>query len=327
MDKFETAIKSLIRSSRKAGTVTLAQLNEVLPDDASSPEKIESAMAMIEDAGLEVAESAPKKGKRGAKEADPFESEDGDDAGLAAGVFGGQTERTAQPVEVTPAAVVDVTEKIDDPVRMYLTQMGEIPLLTREEEISLARKIELTRKQFRKEVLSSGFGLASAIEILEDVVRGELAFDRTLKVNQQDPEIGKADLSDRLPGNIETLRRMYSAAKSDFTTLTLNGIKEEDATGIKKRIVARQRKCVLLIEELNLQGKKVRPMIDLLESRLSEMHRLERKLMSYRGAQLKNPVAVELRKRLGDLQVDGLEQLGKLERRINLVRKAYGNYE
>ena len=74
----------------------------------------------------------------------------------------------------------------------------------------------MKRKQFRKEVLSSGFGLACAIEILEDVVRGELAFDRTLKVNQQDPETGKADLSDRLPGNIETMRRMYDAAKLDF---------------------------------------------------------------------------------------------------------------
>ena len=86
----------------------------------------------------------------------------------------------AEAEVVAPA--VDITEKIDDPVRMYLTQMGEIPLLTREEEISLARKIELTRKQFRKEVLSSGFGMRCAIEILEDVLKGELAFDRTLKV-------------------------------------------------------------------------------------------------------------------------------------------------
>ncbi|MEM7202164.1 MAG: RNA polymerase sigma factor RpoD [Planctomycetota bacterium] len=334
MDKFETAIKTLIKTARRgAAPVTLAQLNDVLPEDASSPDQIEKAMAMIEDAGLEIVEErSNKKGKKKAGDVDPFES-DGDSLSLGemeTPVFGARPERTEESTETetTTTAVIDITEKIDDPVRMYLTQMGEIPLLTREEEISLARKIELTRKQFRKEVLSSGFGLQSAIEILEDVVRGELAFDRTLKVNQQDPEIGKADLSDRLPGNIETLRLMYHAARDDFSGLLQNGTTgQPQLVPTRKRIVARKRKCVLLIEELNLQGKKVRPMIDLLESRLAEMRRLERKLLSYRGAQLKNPIAVELRKRLGDLQVEGLESIEKLERRIELVRQAYAAYE
>src|SRR5262249_51869056 len=104
-------------------------------------------------------------------------------------------EEAAESELASPA--FEMTEKIEDPVRMDLTQMGEIPLLTREEEISPARKIELTRKQWRKETLSSGFGYANAIQILGEVVSGELAFDRTLKVNQQDPEVGKADLSDR----------------------------------------------------------------------------------------------------------------------------------
>jgi RNA polymerase primary sigma factor len=341
MDKFETAIKNLIRNSRKSSRVTLAQLNEVLPDDASSPDKIEAAMAMIEEAGLDIVDTAEQSSKKGnkrqmAKEIDPFEPDTDADVdveeplpGLGGGMFGGRMEQAedAGESDLAAAAVMDITEKIDDPVRMYLTQMGEIPLLTREEEISLARKIELTRKQFRKEVLSSGFGLACAIEILEDVVRGELAFDRTLKVNQQDPEIGKADLSDRLPGNIETLRLMYAAAKRDYAGLVQNGIDRSTGVRLKKRIVSRKRKCVMLIEELNLQGKKVRPMIDLLESRLAEMRRLERKLASYRGAQLKNPIAVELRKRLRDLQTDGLESLPKLERRLALVRTAYANYE
>ena len=57
METFESAIKNLIKSARKTTAVTLAQLNEVLPDDASSPEKIEAAMAMIEEAGLEIVDT------------------------------------------------------------------------------------------------------------------------------------------------------------------------------------------------------------------------------------------------------------------------------
>ncbi|MEQ1632764.1 MAG: RNA polymerase sigma factor RpoD, partial [Planctomycetota bacterium] len=213
------------------------------------------------------------------------------------------------------------------PVRMYLTQMGEIPLLTREEEISLARKIELTRKQFRKEVLSSGFGLQNAIEILEDVLKGELAFDRTLKVNQQDPEVGKADLSDRLPGNIATLRLIYDAARKDCLQMLECNPSPTDAQVLSKRIFSRRRKAVALIEELNLQGKKVRPMIDLIESRVQEAHRLGQRLQRYRGAQIHNPDAQETRRRLTEMQVDGLETVERLERRLQFVRQAYANYE
>ncbi|MHC4898816.1 MAG: RNA polymerase sigma factor RpoD [Planctomycetota bacterium] len=311
----KSSIQTLIRSARKQGSVTLEQLNDALPDDAATPELIEAAMALVDEAGLKLvdhkgqvagdtgkAAAATAAGGRGSAAA-----EDEAEPAPAAAAEG------TQETEVT-TAVIDINEKIDDPVRMYLTQMGEIPLLTREEEISLARKIELTRKQFRKEVLSSGFGLANAIEILEDVVRGELAFDRTLKVNQQDPEIGKTDLSDRLPGSIETLRRIYEAIRADFVRVRDNGLSSEAVADARR-------------EELNLQGKKIQPMIDLLEARMSEMRRLQRKLQSYRGAQLKNPMAVELRKRLSDLEVDAVEPFSKLARRLRLVRDAHAAYE
>jgi len=320
---FEKKIKSLIKAQRKVGSVTLAQLNSVLPDDATSPEKIEAAIALIEDAGLDVVEDekAQQKGRRNDSK-DKDAADDNDDAYLTP-----ETE-IAEPTEAELAApVVDITEKIDDPVRMYLTQMGEIPLLTREEEISLARKIELTRKQFRKEVLSSGFGMKNAIEILEDVLKGELAFDRTLKVNQQDPEVGKADLSDRLPGNIMTLRRIYEAAREDFEQLFQGKPTAANQQILKRRIFSRRRKAVALIEELNLQGKKVRPMIDLVESRIAEMTRLQARLARYRGAQLQNPDAIETRRRLIEMQLDGLESIERLNNRLDFLRLAYANYE
>ncbi|MBX3463082.1 MAG: RNA polymerase sigma factor RpoD [Planctomycetes bacterium] len=319
--EFDKKIKALIKTHRKTGSVTLAQLNGVLPDDMSSPEKIEAAIAMIEEAGLDVVEDDQKqKNKKagGRREEEEAAADESDLPDLD----------IAEPTEAELAApIVDITEKIDDPVRMYLTQMGEIPLLTREEEISLARKIELTRKQFRKEVLSSGFGMKNAIEILEDVLKGELAFDRTLKVNQQDPEVGKADLSDRLPGNIATLRLIYEAARQDFARLIAGEIGPAPAAVLKKRIFSRRRKAVALIEELNLQGKKVRPMIDLLESRIAEMHRLNHRLQRYRGAQLQNPDALETRRRLLDMQIDGLETTERLQRRLEFLRQAYANYE
>ncbi|MBI5853413.1 MAG: RNA polymerase sigma factor RpoD [Planctomycetes bacterium] len=349
MEKLQSAVQKLIKDCRKAGAVTLAQINEILPDDASSPEHIEFVMAQIEEAGIEIVEEgrAPKP-RRGApgqpgsgtqKKADddPFSAlgpADDEETPGAEGVLAEREFEESVEVDAVRASMSEITEKIDDPVRMYLTQMGEIPLLTREEEISLARKIELTRKQFRRDALSSGFGMASAIEILEDVVRGELAFDRTLKVNQQDPEVGKADLSDRLPGNIETLRKLYDSARADHESLDVletpgekKRVPDSDVIRFKRRVHSRRRKSVLLIEELNLQGKKIRPIIDLLESRLAEMRRLSKRLQTYRGAQIKNPVAQEIRDRLAEIQRDGLESMEALERRLEHVRTAYAAYE
>ena len=320
METLDKKIKALIKAHRKTGSISLAQLNAVLPDGESTPERIEAAMQMIEEAGLEIVEEEQKgKDKKGAARKE--DEDGGDDVDLP-------ELDLQEPSEAELAApMVDITEKIDDPVRMYLTQMGEIPLLTREEEISLARKIELTRKQFRKEVLSSGFGLKEAIEILEDVLKGELAFDRTLKVNQQDPEVGKADLSDRLPGNIATLRLIYEAAKKDCRILIEGTVTPEEQQIINKRIFSRRRKAVTLIEELNLQGKKVRPMIDLIENRVAEAHRLGQRLQRYRGAQIQNPDAQDTRRRLVEMQIDGLETVDRLERRLQFVRQAYANYE
>src|SRR5262245_33720475 len=328
METLDKKLKNLIKAHRKTGSITLSQLNAVLPDDvAASPEKLEAAMAMIEEAGLDVVEDDGKnKDKKGRKPGEEG-GEGGEDA-ISEEIELSPEIDVQEPTEAELAApMVDITEKIDDPVRMYLTQMGEIPLLTREEEISLARKIELTRKQFRKEVLSSGFGLQNAIEILEDVLKGELAFDRTLKVNQQDPEVGKADLSDRLPGNIATLRLIYGAARSDFQRLAEASVAATEAVVLNKRIFSRRRKAVALIEELNLQGKKVRPMIDLLESRVQEAQRLNLRLQRYRGAQINNPDAQETRRRLHEMQIDGLETVERLQRRLEFVRQAYANYE
>ena len=100
-----------------------------------------------------------------------------------------------------------VGRRIDDPVRMYLTQMGEIPLLTRDEEISLARKIELTRMAFRRKVLESDFCANQAVEILQQVHDGLLPFDRTMKMSTSE-NLVRSVVKKRLPQNIQTINKL-----------------------------------------------------------------------------------------------------------------------
>ncbi|MGN5484556.1 sigma-70 factor domain-containing protein, partial [Campylobacter coli] len=71
----------------------------------------------------------------------------------------------------------------NDPIRLYLSQMCEIPLLNRDQEIALAKKIEIARKQWRRAVLGNDFALRHTVEILRKVHQGALPFDRTIKVS------------------------------------------------------------------------------------------------------------------------------------------------
>ncbi len=82
---------------------------------------------------------------------------------------------------------------------MFLTQMGEIPLLTREQEIALAKKIEITRKIFRSKVLESDYCLNAAVEILQQVDDGDLPFDRTMKISTAEDQADKGTIGEPHP--------------------------------------------------------------------------------------------------------------------------------
>jgi len=330
MERLEPYVRKLLDEGRKNGYLTYSDVSGILPEDLVTPERVDQVFSLLEEQGVELIDDGDSAGLDLVNAADdpldietveppsPSDSDDDDDSG--------PVERTVSDPAPRPAPLLtDMVEKIDDPVRMYLTQMGEIPLLTRAEEISLARRIELTRKQFRKRVLVSGFGTAAAIQILKDVVAGELAFDRTIKVNQQDPEVGKADLNIRLPGIIETLDNLYNRNREAFRTLTTARLKKAEAREIRRGMFRRTRKCALLIEELNLQIKKVRPLVEHLEARYTELMRLKKRAEML--AQENPKLAKDVAKRAEELEIDGLESQGRLERRIADVRRAARDYE
>jgi RNA polymerase primary sigma factor len=132
LDLSDAAVKKMIKQAKKRGFVTFDQLNEVLPSDTTSPEQIEDIMSMLSDMGINVTEADDAD----AEEEKQEEAEDETDNEL---------------VEVTQKAVTEVKksepgERTDDPVRMYLREMGTVELLSREGEIAIAKRIEAGRE-------------------------------------------------------------------------------------------------------------------------------------------------------------------------------------
>ena len=132
LDLSDAAVKKMIKQAKKRGFVTFDQLNEVLPSDTTSPEQIEDIMSMLSDMGINVTEADEADAEDDKEEA----AEDDNDNEL---------------VEVTQKAVTEVKksepgERTDDPVRMYLREMGTVELLSREGEIAIAKRIEAGRE-------------------------------------------------------------------------------------------------------------------------------------------------------------------------------------
>jgi len=227
-------------------------------------------------------------------------------------------------------------ERIDDPVRMYLTQMGEIPLLTRDQEIYLAKTIEITRKRFRKKAMGSGLCMTSALKTLEEVERGELAFDRTLKVNpnpkpDDDPKIvetlGKNFLAKRLPVNLVTIRRLIGQIQEEYRPLLDPTLTKKRRSEQLESVQALRRKLVILIEECHLQVKKVRPYIDKMEDHYREMRSIERKIAALKGNKKGAQQTRELSDQLKEFELECMEPAHRLKRRVDQVRLHFAEYE
>ena len=152
----------------------------------------------------------------------------------------------------------------DDPVRMYLTQMGEIPLLTRQEEINLARRIETTRTAFRRRLLACDYVIRAAFKVLERVHRGELPFDRTVQVSVTD-RLEKEQILGRLPHNLTTLERLLERNAEDYAIATSKGEKMARRREAWARLGRRRRRAVMLVEELGLRTQRIELRIDWLE--------------------------------------------------------------
>ncbi|ODA66625.1 RNA polymerase sigma factor RpoD [Methyloligella halotolerans] len=126
LDMSDAAVKKLIKTAKQRGFVTYDELNEVLPSEEVSSEQIEDTMSMLSDMGINVIDS---------DEAEEQEAE-GEGGGAVAKVQAvTKSERTTEPADRT-----------DDPVRMYLREMGSVELLSREGEIAIAKRIEAGRE-------------------------------------------------------------------------------------------------------------------------------------------------------------------------------------
>ncbi|TQL17927.1 RNA polymerase RpoD-like sigma 70 subunit [Zymomonas mobilis] len=133
IDLNETSIRKFITQAKKRGYVTYDQLNEALPQDQMSSEQIEDIMSALSEMGINIVENEDSGEDGQQEEEDTAEELQGD---------GGDGSSAPAPAVATKK---ETTDRTDDPVRMYLREMGAVELLSREGEIAIAKRIEAGR--------------------------------------------------------------------------------------------------------------------------------------------------------------------------------------
>ena len=239
MHRLDSGLKAIIEKARERGFVTVQQAHAWLPDEAGDPAMVDNLIKAMDAEGVDFIEDPDIP-----LEPEPIEEEIREE----------QAEKAARALLGAETSALSSR----DPIRMYLSQMGNIPLLSRDREIFLAKQIEITRKRMRRHMMESDFALRIAVDIIEKVSRQELPFERTLRTSETE-DVRKEQIEGRMESNLASLRHLMAENESDF--VAWRELADGKTAALDVRIRERRVKMATLCEELSVRTHRLQPVM------------------------------------------------------------------
>lgn len=312
MEFFEEELELLVIKGKTQGYLTFDDINEILPDDEFEPEKVDELLVQLEEKGIKVVDERPAKP---------------DNVKSASTVARRKSPKA--PVADLPAISTTGMPKLsDDPIRLYLAQMSEIPLLTRDEEIGLAKKIERARRKFRRSVLCCDYALRTTFETLKRVHEGELPFDRTIKISLTE-RLSKEQIQARMPHNLKTLDNLLESNHKAFKTLLSKAASQQEKNDARLYFLRGRQKAVCLVEELSLRTRRILPLMKQISNFADRMELLQREISELKGQRsgAAKHQRTNLKRELRDLMLLTQETPTSLRRRCTEIKRKFEYYD
>jgi RNA polymerase primary sigma factor len=313
-------LRQLIATGREQGFLTYEQVGKYLPDEDSSSEKLDNLLVILDQKGIQLVDKGPRDtlSKATALLDTSDEMAGSHDGEPVSDDFDADEEKMTTSAELPKLS--------DDPIRLYLSQMSQIPLFSREEEIALAKKIEITRKRFRRCLLANDLALRQTVEILKRVHKGQLPFDRTIKVSLTE-RLTKEQISARMPANLASLKQLIARKRDLFLCIVRKSIDPMHKAELVAQYVRLRDKCIVLAEELSLRSRRVIPNMKQLEQIADRMDNLRARVAELEHDPLQALECERLRGELRKLIVQTQESPRSLRRRCQEFRQHFNEYE
>jgi len=302
--RIDPELKKLIDLGLKRGYLTCKEIADYLPDTDVNTAKLDNLLRSVEELGLEVRM---------------------DEDGLSRSIM--HRKRRDQNDDETMGFLDEIAPTpATDSIRLYLNQMAEIPMLERDEEIAIAKKIDISRKRFRHFLLQFDFVMNAAIEMARKVLDGELPFDRTVEVSVSESR-ERDQIHGRLSHNVRTLQYLRQKNIEDFKRIQDPSTSERERQARQQALIRRRRKMVVLVEELGLREEKLRVVMKRLFAVSKRMTELEEQLRRLESLQSAEAERQALQNELNELILQNLETPAGLRERIEELEKRRKVYE
>ena len=299
MNCLDEGLRQLLATAASQGHLKFSQVNAYLPNEAADPLHLDNLIMCLEELNLQILP-------------DPT---------------GHVMPDVADTRKRRPEIRLDEeTRGTNDPIRMYLSQMGEIPLLTRDEEIFLAKQIEVTRRRFRRALLMCEYALNYCHESLVKVYRSELPFDRTIKVSMTE-SLEKEQILGRMPLNLATIEQIRKQDAEDYQLLEDTKLSKEKRDVILRRVRVRRRRCVTLLEELSLRTQRLQPCMKRLEQLSERMTELHDQIANLTDLVTAEDERQRMQKELNDLMALTRETPQSMKVMMDTITQRYSEYD
>jgi RNA polymerase primary sigma factor len=256
-DKFEDDITNLIDSGKEKGYLTYGDVNDMLPDDMHNADDLDDLITTIGTQGIDLLDG-PKFG--GDKD---FDLEEGEDVEL----------------DLTPGTL----EKTNDPVRMYLREMGTVPLLTREGEVEIAKRIERGQMRVLKSLSRSPVVIREIVALGEDLKRGVRNVKEVVTFDEE--ELTEDVVQARVratAGRIDALVKHQKKIAVYEEKLALLAAKTKAREARHTRWLISREKVLIsrIVRELKYTGQERKRLLDKVNKTVEIMRSLERQIKS-----------------------------------------------